>query len=221
MSDNEQKLRDGTLDDNASIAELLKRHEWFTKDTETPADLKSRGLEIFHTAIYTDTPSALQAGERVVIVLRRTIEALGALYLEEERRRAASLVVEMMHSAVDGVPASPQEAAPTSASGILQTTQDIVAESDGRDEGHDAKTSGLKAAIAAQQKRRLATHGPRPHTSAAAGVVKAFKRTTDTSKPDTVSSELTLDMTSASGPPSSSLVCPRPCHVMHVAHVAG
>jgi hypothetical protein len=218
MSDNEHKIRDGTLDDNASIAELLKRHEWFAKDTETPADLKSRGLEIFHAAIYTDTPSALQAGDCVVIVLRRTIEALGALYLEEERRRAASLVVGVMHSAVDDVPAQPQEAAPTSASEILQTTQDIVAKSDDpEEEEDDTQTSGLKAAIAARQKCRLATHGPRRRTLATAGVVKTFKRTTDTSKPDTVSSEPTFDETSASGSPSSSLVCPRPRYVIHVA----
>jgi hypothetical protein len=74
-----------TLSTDPSVAELLRRQATFLEDDTLPADLKERGAANFHHALFTETPNAIRAGDKVVEVLRRTIIAVGSLYLGMER----------------------------------------------------------------------------------------------------------------------------------------
>jgi hypothetical protein len=74
-----------TLSTDSSVAEFLRRQATFLEDDTLPADLKERGAAIFHHALFTETPDAIRAGDKVVEVLRRTIIAVGSLYLGMER----------------------------------------------------------------------------------------------------------------------------------------
>jgi hypothetical protein len=74
-----------TLSTDSSVAELLRRQATFLEDDTLPVALKERGDAIFHHALFTETPNAIHAGGSVVEVLRRTIIAVGGLYLGEKR----------------------------------------------------------------------------------------------------------------------------------------
>jgi hypothetical protein len=74
-----------TVSTDSSVAEFLRRQATFLEDDTLPADLKERGAAIFHHALFTETPNAIRAGDTVVEVLRRTIIAVGGLYLGMER----------------------------------------------------------------------------------------------------------------------------------------
>jgi hypothetical protein len=76
-----------TLSTDPSVAELLRRQATFLEDDTLPADLKERGAANFHHALFTETPNAIRAGDKVVEVLRRTIIAVGSLYLGMEREK--------------------------------------------------------------------------------------------------------------------------------------
>jgi hypothetical protein len=51
FTDINQKVINGTLGDNASVAELSKRQSSFAGESELPAALRSRGLGFFTTAL--------------------------------------------------------------------------------------------------------------------------------------------------------------------------
>jgi hypothetical protein len=73
-----------TLSTDSSVAELLRRQANFLEDHTLSADLKERGAVLFHHALFTETPDAIRAGGKLVDVLRRTIIAVGDLYLRAD-----------------------------------------------------------------------------------------------------------------------------------------
>jgi hypothetical protein len=95
MTSTEKDIKDaienGTLDDNASVAELLRRRNNFEADRELMPDIRDRGLLIFDTAITRDAAKAVKAGIPLVSTLRHVLIGIGALYRENERRLVESV----------------------------------------------------------------------------------------------------------------------------------
>jgi hypothetical protein len=95
MASTEQEISDaiqnGTLDDKMSIAELSRRRQNFETQSELLPDIQDRGLLIFNTAIVVDARNAKQAGVPVVSILQRVLDAIGALFIENDRRTAVSV----------------------------------------------------------------------------------------------------------------------------------
>ncbi|KAF2029687.1 hypothetical protein EK21DRAFT_89621 [Setomelanomma holmii] len=160
------------------FTELYERHESFANDLEVPADLRARGVDIFHAAINANVPAALQQNERVTLVLNRTMIAIGELYSEHERRTRSNATFEAADSSRDGESAQLRETTDSPGSSSFATSGANVisncAEYD--EEGHNNERSKIQDAIATREKRSVATHGPRAPMSAAAGVVKVLKR---------------------------------------------
>jgi hypothetical protein len=90
MDDISKRILEGTLSNDISVAELLRRQKTFAADSELPPELQARGQSFFNTALYTDTPATLREGREVVAILRRTMEAIGSLYLEHQQRQGSA-----------------------------------------------------------------------------------------------------------------------------------
>ncbi|KAI4659971.1 uncharacterized protein J4E79_005773 [Alternaria viburni] len=81
-------IKNGTLDDIRSFAELHKRRQNFETQLELLPDIHHRGRLAFDTAIDVNVPESIKAGVPVVSVLQRVLDAIGALYDENTRRNA-------------------------------------------------------------------------------------------------------------------------------------
>lgn len=175
MGNINKEILDGTLSNDASVAELLRQQESFDPDNELSPDLQARGRGLFNTALFTDTPAALKEGKAVVTVLRRTIEAIGTLYLEHNRRQAIDH--ESNNSGGKATDSIEVETEPTEQNATAATNS-----AQPRDIEEADQSPRVQAVIAARRKRREMTHGraPRRGMSAAAGVLKALKRPTHT-----------------------------------------
>jgi hypothetical protein len=169
MTETLELIRKGALSDLEAAAELHKRQKHFTADCDLLPELRSRGIAILNTALNTDLQAALQACQPLVLLLRRTVEAVGALYLENDRRMASTCevsdeqgsahtqeheVAEAMTTAIETVPEHPMEL----------------------DHEELAKASKVQAAIAARRKRRALTHGKTCAKAATSGVLKPIRR---------------------------------------------
>ncbi|KAI4676499.1 uncharacterized protein J4E88_007417 [Alternaria novae-zelandiae] len=86
-------IKNGTLDDIRSFAELHKRRQNFETQLELLPDIHHRGRLAFDTAIDVNVPESIKAGVPVVSVLQRVLDVIGALY-DENTRRNAELVPE-------------------------------------------------------------------------------------------------------------------------------
>ncbi|KAH7069144.1 hypothetical protein BKA63DRAFT_556467 [Paraphoma chrysanthemicola] len=148
MSDIEQKIRDGTLDDDASMAELWQRYNFFVNDAEAPARVKAQGLAIFRAALFTDAPAASQVSERAVVLLKRTLEAIGGLYLAEERRKTSSVAVDQTGSAVDPVQPQTRIRSSSPAAALSRSTDIIVLT---RDDDNNHSDEGIER----RERRRM------------------------------------------------------------------
>ncbi|KAI4934712.1 hypothetical protein J4E85_002570 [Alternaria conjuncta] len=84
-------IKNGTLDDIKSFAELHKRRQNFETQLELLPDIHHRGRLAFDTAIDVNVPESIKAGVPVVSVLQRVLDAIGALYDESTRRHAESV----------------------------------------------------------------------------------------------------------------------------------
>ncbi|KAI4639713.1 hypothetical protein J4E93_009067 [Alternaria ventricosa] len=84
-------IRDGTLEDINSFAELHKRRINFETQWDLLPDILHRGRLAFDTAIDVDFPESIKAGVPVVSVLQRVLNTIGALYDENTRRNAESV----------------------------------------------------------------------------------------------------------------------------------
>jgi len=84
-------IKNGTLDDIRSFAELHKRRQNFETQLELLPDIHHRGRLAFDTAIDVNVPESIKAGVPVVFVLQRVLDAIGALYDENTRRNAESV----------------------------------------------------------------------------------------------------------------------------------
>ncbi|EAT84067.2 hypothetical protein SNOG_08899 [Parastagonospora nodorum SN15] len=162
-----KQIINSTLGDGASVAELLRRQATFLSDTELPTELRSRGLELFNTALFTDTPATSQARRSVVTVLRHTIEAIEALYIGSDRQQAAVREADKSQgSAMGGIEDEPVPDEQKFSSAHKPTKQ--------RKELGISKSPRVQAALEARRKRRDLTHAPR--MSATTGVLKALNR---------------------------------------------
>jgi len=178
MGDINAAIINNTLGDDASVAELFKRQAQFAADGDVADDLRLQGQGVFNTALFTDTPIALQKGQPVVTVLRQTIQAIGALYLQNDQREAVSSRTDnaggppwRLDTFTIGVDVEDEATNTTSTPPQATCSDDEDVEKKG------SKRARLAAAMEARKKRRLATHGTKGRMTAAAGVVKAFKRT--------------------------------------------
>ncbi|KAI4608063.1 hypothetical protein J4E83_009246 [Alternaria metachromatica] len=84
-------IKNGTLDDIRSFAELHKRRQNFETQLELLPDIHHRGRLAFDTAIDVNVPESIKAGVPVVSVLQRVLDVIGALYDENTRRNAESV----------------------------------------------------------------------------------------------------------------------------------
>ncbi|KAI4615669.1 hypothetical protein J4E80_006085 [Alternaria sp. BMP 0032] len=84
-------IKNGTLDDIKSFAELHKRRQNFETQLELLPDIHHRGRLAFDTAIDVNVPESIKAGVPVVSVLQRVLDVVGALYDENTRRNAESV----------------------------------------------------------------------------------------------------------------------------------
>ncbi|KAI4908473.1 uncharacterized protein J4E92_010872 [Alternaria infectoria] len=84
-------IKNGTLDDIRSFAELHKRRQNFETQLELLPDIHHRGRLAFDTAIDVNVPESIKAGVPVVSVVQRVLDAIGALYDENTRRNAESV----------------------------------------------------------------------------------------------------------------------------------
>ncbi|KAI4710051.1 hypothetical protein J4E89_005283 [Alternaria sp. Ai002NY15] len=84
-------IKNGTLDDIRSFAELHKRRQSFETQLELLPDIHHRGRLAFDTAIDVNVPESIKAGVPVVSVLQRVLDVIGALYDENTRRNAESV----------------------------------------------------------------------------------------------------------------------------------
>ena len=84
----DERIRNGTLDNDACIEELYTRTLNLTQDNELPTDLRDRGVEIMCTAINVELLVATSAGKPIVGVLQRALIGIGRLYQENTQRLA-------------------------------------------------------------------------------------------------------------------------------------
>jgi hypothetical protein len=179
MADIHTAIVNNTLSDDASVAELFKRQGQFTNDRSLSEDLQQQGKAIFDTALFKGTPAAMQVGTPVVAVLRSAIEAIGALYLEQEQR-------DVINATGSGHEHRPKEVDDATSSTALDSASSPTGDKHQTPEDY-SEFDKIPAAMGMRQKRPRATHAPQGRMSAAAGVVKALKRTSashaSTSKP--------------------------------------
>jgi hypothetical protein len=131
------------------------------------------GQAMFNTALFTDIPAAIQATKPVAAILRQTIESIGALYLQSEKRDAVIHVADSSGDELEHPDPEIQDIASTEA----RETPELHSSADEDDTEGIPTPDRIAAAMAARQKRRLATHGAKRRISAAVGVVKALQRT--------------------------------------------
>jgi hypothetical protein len=171
IDDISKRILEGTLTNDISVAELLRRQKTFAADSELPPELQARGQSFFNTALYTDTPATLREGREVVAILRRTMEAIGSLYLEHQQRQGSAQYSDDTGGEV--------------MNGIEQTTEvegkeDCTTDSSAhyRNDDELSHNPRIQAAIAARRRHRGLTHGrgPRKGMSVTAGVLKALRR---------------------------------------------
>jgi hypothetical protein len=206
MTDIHTAIVNNTLSDDASVAELFKRQGQFTNDRSLGEDLQQQGKAIFDTALFKGTPAAMQAGQPVVAVLRSAIEAIGALYLEQEQRDVINAT------------GSGHEYRTTKvydqASHVGSHASSSPASAEHRTPEKDLDLGRNSVGMGTRQKRPHATHAPQARMSAAAGVVKALKRTStshaSTSRPP---SSFTLSNATTKTTLSEPLPSPRQTRV--------
>lgn len=195
MTDIAAAIISGDLSDDASVSELVQRHGHFAGDATVDEDLRLQGQAIFSTAILTDVPAAKEIAQPVVAILRKTMEAIGALYLENERRKAAPPLADATSGSHEPKDVEVNGNAPNSSASEPSSTSKAKA----RFLKELSMSPGFAAAMEARQKRSLATHGTQGPMSAAAGVVKALKRPSRITKP--VASKVKSQESSSSNRP--------------------
>ncbi|KAI4952681.1 hypothetical protein J4E91_003153 [Alternaria rosae] len=84
-------IKNGTLDDIMSFAELHKRRKNFETQCELLPDIHHSGRLAFDTAVNVDVPESIKARVPVVSILQRVLDAIGVLYDENTRRNAESV----------------------------------------------------------------------------------------------------------------------------------
>jgi hypothetical protein len=169
MANKIELIRNGALSDLEAAAELHKRQAQFAADCDLLPELRSRGIAILDTALNTDLQAALQIRQPLVLLLRRTVEALGALYLENERCKATTCEVSDRQ---DSTHTQDHEAVEAMTIAIEAAPEEPIE----LDDGEEAKTSKVRAAIAARRKRRLLTHGKTRAKAATTGLLKPIRR---------------------------------------------
>jgi hypothetical protein len=176
MADINEQISNGTLNDDASVAELGKRQAHLAADSDAPAALRTRGNAIFNTTILIDTPAAGKAGVPIIIVLRRSIEAMGGLFYEEEQRKVVATVLDSASSEDE----SDVETAPTH---VQRTPTPIKKPAQVEDRNEEDRTDRIAPSTAARRQRRMATHGSKPaRVSTTAATVKGLQRLNITPK---------------------------------------
>jgi hypothetical protein len=163
----------GTIRDDAAVAELFRRQKHFAADVTLADSVRLTGQAMFNTALFTDLPAAIQAAKPVAVILRQTIESIGALYLQSEKREAVIHVADSNGDEDEHPDLAIQDIAAKKA----RRTSELHLSTDESDAEEISTPERIAAAMAARQKRRLATHGAKRRMSAAAGVVKALQRT--------------------------------------------
>lgn len=179
MTSTSISILNSTMSDDTAVAELFKRQKHFAADKTLSDSVRLQGQAIFNTALFTDIPAAAIAGLTVVTILRQTIESIGALYLQNEKRKA---VLHVAESGGDKHEHSAPELQQVISTAVINKLE-VTASDDEQDSDDAATADRIAAAMAARQKRRLATHGAKGRMSAAAGVLKALQRTSRGSKP--------------------------------------
>jgi hypothetical protein len=79
------RMANGTLSNDTSVGELLRREATFLAKSDLPAPLYERGKDIFHNALYTECPTAFHAKQRILPILLNTLEAIEGLYEEHKQ----------------------------------------------------------------------------------------------------------------------------------------
>ncbi|KAH7088762.1 hypothetical protein FB567DRAFT_627335 [Paraphoma chrysanthemicola] len=196
MSDIEQKIRDATLDDDVSMAELWQRYNFFINDAEAPARIRAQGLAIFRAVLFTEPQPASQVSERAVVLLRRTLEAIGGLYLAEERCKASILAVDQAGSAIDPVQLQTRLRSPSPAAELLPST-DIIDLTDDND-------MQLDEGFERRERRRTRDRARRGSDKSARDSV--LHELYSNAAPSTISTEVAQSMEPTSSSPSSTML---------------
>ncbi|KAF2829022.1 hypothetical protein CC86DRAFT_403672 [Ophiobolus disseminans] len=188
MADANMAIQNSTLSDDASVAVLSRCQSRFLTDGDVADNLRLQGEVIFHGALFTAIPAALQANQQIVGILRQTLQAISSLYLQNEQRKAVSSKVDGGGNVAWRSKDLDMDSEATTTTPPVQPQEPISSEE--HDNMSILEPHGLSAAIKAQKKHCPATHSTKGRNTAAAGVVKATKRTSRVSKPTPKASAL-------------------------------